>query len=164
MSPQNSTEVAEMCQCPYISIVGSLIYLALTTRPDITYAAEVPARFNSNPGLPHWQAVKHVLHYLKGTLDHKLTYRPSDASKPFITYSDANYGGNVNNGRSTGGYVVKIGTGAVLWSLKLTCSNEVQCEAHQKCILVYCYCTTVRGELSDIPARSAGPYIHVGQV
>jgi hypothetical protein len=43
-------------------------------------------------------------------------------------------------------------------------SNEVQHEAYQKCILVFYYCTTVRGELSDIPARSAGPYIHVGQV
>jgi hypothetical protein len=42
-------------------------------------------------------------------------------------------------------------------------SNEVQHEAYQKCILVYCYFTTVRGELSDIPAKSAGPYIHVGQ-
>jgi hypothetical protein len=45
----------------------------------------------------------------------------------------------------------------------LTHSNEAQCEAYQKCILVLCYCTTVQGELSDIPARSAGPYIHVGQ-
>jgi hypothetical protein len=46
----------------------------------------------------------------------------------------------------------------------LMCSNEVQHEAYQKCILGCYYCTTVWGELSDIPARSAGPYIHVGQV
>jgi hypothetical protein len=45
----------------------------------------------------------------------------------------------------------------------MTCSNEVQCEAYQKCILVYYYRTTVWGELSNIPARSAGPYIPVGQ-
>jgi hypothetical protein len=45
----------------------------------------------------------------------------------------------------------------------LTCSNEAQREAYQKCILGCYYCTTVRGELSDISARSAGPYIHVGQ-
>jgi hypothetical protein len=42
-------------------------------------------------------------------------------------------------------------------------SNEAQREAYQKCILVFYYCTTVQGELSNIPARSAGPYIHVGQ-
>ena len=41
---------------PYISIVGFLMYLAVTTRPDIAYAAGVLARFNSNPGPSHWQA------------------------------------------------------------------------------------------------------------
>jgi hypothetical protein len=46
----------------------------------------------------------------------------------------------------------------------VTRSNEAQHEAYQKCFLEYYYCATVRGELSDIPARSAGPYIHVGQV
>ena len=95
------------------------MYLALTTRPDIAYAAGVLARFNSNPGLSHWQAAKHVLHYLKGTVDHKLVYPPSNSSELFITYSDSDHGGNPDNGQSTGGYVVKIGTGAVSWSSKL---------------------------------------------
>ena len=52
------------------------MYLALTTWPDIAYAAGVLARFNSNPGLPHWQAVKHVLRYLKGTVDTNLSIYP----------------------------------------------------------------------------------------
>jgi hypothetical protein len=119
MSPQNDAEASEMRQYPYISVVGSLMYLALTTRPDIAYAAGVLARFNSNPGLAHWQAVKHILRYLKGTVHHKLVYSPSDSSEPFITYSDSDHGGNPDNGKSTGGYVVKIGTGAVSWSSKL---------------------------------------------
>jgi hypothetical protein len=50
-----------------------------------------------------------------------------------------------------------------LWDWELTCSNEAQHGAYQKCFLEYYYCATVWGELSDIPARSAGPYIHVGQ-
>ena len=95
------------------------MYLALTTWPDIAYAARVLARFNSNPGLPHWQAAKHALCYLKGTADHKLVYSPSNSSELFITYSDPDYGGNPDNGRSTGGYVVKIGTGEVSWGSKL---------------------------------------------
>ena len=53
MTPQSEAEALEMCQYPYISIVGSLMYLALTTRPDIAYTAGVLARFNSNSGLPH---------------------------------------------------------------------------------------------------------------
>jgi hypothetical protein len=119
MCPQSEAEALEMRQYPYISVVGSLMYLALTTRPDIAYAAGVLARFNSNPGLPHWQAAKHVLRYLKGTVNYKLVYSPSTSSEPFITYSDSDHGGNPDNGRSTGGYVVKIGTGAVSWSSKL---------------------------------------------
>ena len=119
MSPQNDAEVSEMRQHPYISVVGSLMYLAVTTRPDIAYAAGVLARFNSNPGPAHWQAAKHVLRYLRGTIDHSIIYQPSDSPEPFITYSDADHGGNPDNGKSTGGYVVKIGSGAVSWSSKL---------------------------------------------
>ena len=119
MCPQDAAEASQMHQHPYISVVGSLMYLALTTRPDIAYTAGVLARFNSNPGLAHWQAAKHALRYLKGTVDHKLTYKPSNSLEPFITYSDSDHGGNPDNGRSTGGYVVKIGTGAVSWSSKL---------------------------------------------
>ena len=119
MCPQNDAEASEMRQYPYISVVGSLMYLAVTTRPDIAYAAGVLARFNSNPGPAHWQAAKHVLRYLKGTMDHSIIYQPSDSPEPFITYSDADHGGNPDNGKSTGGYVVKIGSGAVSWSSKL---------------------------------------------
>ena len=119
MCPQSKAEALEMHQYPYISIVGSLMYLALTTRPDIAYTAGVLARFNSNPHLPHWQAAKYVLCYLKGTVNHKLAYSPSTSSEPLITYSDSNHGGNPDNGRSTGGYLVKIGSGAVSWSSKL---------------------------------------------
>jgi hypothetical protein len=89
MCPQNNSEAQEMQQHPYISVVGSLMYLAVTTRPDIAYAAGVLARFNSNPGAAHWQAAKHVLRYLKGTMHHKLVYQPSTSPEPFITYSDA---------------------------------------------------------------------------
>ena len=52
-------------------------------------------------------------------MHHKLIYKPSISHEPFITYSDADHGGNPDNGRSTGGYVVKIGSGAVSWSSKL---------------------------------------------
>ena len=119
MSPQNNAKAFEMHQYPFISILGSLMYLAVTTRPDIAFAAQLLARFNSNPGPAHWQAAKHVLHYLKGKTDHSIIYQPSNSPEPFITYSDVNLGGNPDNGKSTGGYVVKIGFGAVSWSLKL---------------------------------------------
>ena len=52
-------------------------------------------------------------------MDHRIVYQPSDSPEPFITHSDADHGGNPDNGKSTGGYVVKIGSGAVSGSSKL---------------------------------------------
>jgi hypothetical protein len=119
MSPQNDAEVSDMWQVPYISVGGSLMYLAVTTRPDIAYGASVLARFHFNPGPSYWLAAKHVLHYLKGTVDYRIAYQPSNSPEPFITYSDVDHRSNPDNGKSTGGYVVKIGSGAVSWSSKL---------------------------------------------
>ena len=59
-SPQSADEKAEMENVPYINAVGSLMYLATMTRPDIAFTVGVLARFNSNPGHAHWNAVKHL--------------------------------------------------------------------------------------------------------
>ena len=58
--PQTLAEKEEMMNIPYMNAVGSLLFLALLTRPDIAYATGVLARFSSNPGMHHWIAVKHV--------------------------------------------------------------------------------------------------------
>ena len=108
-----------MSKVPYLSAVGSLTYLAQCTRPDIAYAVGTLAKFNSNPSPIHWKAVKHVFRYLQGTKDYQLVYKPNEEKELFITYSDSNHGACKDTGRSTGGYVVKIGTGAVSWSSKL---------------------------------------------
>jgi hypothetical protein len=108
-----------MSKVPYLNAVGSLIYLSQCTRPDIAYAVGTLAKFNSNPAPIHWKAVKHVFRYLQGTKDYELVYKPDGEQELFITYSDSNHGACKDTGRSTGGYVVKIGTGAVSWSSKL---------------------------------------------
>jgi transposase InsO family protein len=119
MSPQSPEEQKSMQDIPYLSAVGTLQYLATSTRPDISFAVGVLARFNTNPGIEHWKAVKHLFRYLKGSLDYKLVYGPTDSSQLFTTYTDADHGGNPDNGRSTGGYAVIIGGGAVSWSSRL---------------------------------------------
>jgi hypothetical protein len=119
MSPQSSADVKFMQSVPYLQAVGALMYLATATRPDIAYAVGVLARFNKDPGLLHWKAVKHLFRYLKGTLDYKLTYSPTASLEPFVAYSDADHAGNPDNGRSTSGYIVKMGTGAISWSSRL---------------------------------------------
>ena len=87
-SPQTPEEVQFMKSVPYLAAVGALMYLATTTRPDIAYTVGYLARFNSNPGLAHWQAVKHLLRYLN------ITYAPDPHSNElFSTFSDADHGG-----------------------------------------------------------------------
>ena len=113
-SPQDDKEKAAMRAYPYAQLVGSLMYLAIATRPDISYAVGLLGRFSANPGLPHWKAAKHLLRYLKGTMDMKLTYAPDPSqTELFTSYCDADHGGDRDNKRSTSGMIIKMGTGAV---------------------------------------------------
>ena len=121
MAPSTQEEIDSMRSIPYINAVGALAYLAIATRPDIAYAVAVLARFSQNPGPLHWKAIKHLFRYLKGTLDYRLTYSPSSSSNSdlFVTYTDADHAGNPDNGRSTSGYLVKMGSGAISWQSRL---------------------------------------------
>lgn len=88
------------------------------TCSDIAQVVAYLARFNANPGPQHWNAVKHLFRYLKGTLEYKLTYS-ADGPSDFITYTDAAHGDCIDTGRSTSGYVTLLAGGAVGWSSKL---------------------------------------------
>ena len=117
--PKTPEEEADMRNIPYINAVGSLLYLATMTRPDIAFAAGVLARFNANPGKAHWAAVKHVFRYLKGTMDLRLVYGPNpDQDDLFVTFSDADHGGDKDSGKSTTGWIVRFGLGVVDWMSK----------------------------------------------
>ena len=97
MSPTDSEGKALMAKVPYRELIRKLIYLAVATRPDISYAIGVLCHFVENPGPEHWGTVKHVLCYLKGTIGLKLIYSQSTSDDHFTTYSDANLGGNPDN-------------------------------------------------------------------
>ena len=75
--PKTDQEKEEMRAVPYASAVGSLMYAMLCTRPDISYAVGMVARYQANPGQAHWTAVKHILKYLKRTRDYQLVYQLS---------------------------------------------------------------------------------------
>lgn len=62
-APSTTQEFAAMRDVPYHEAVGSLMYAALGTRPDIAYAVQTVSRFSKNPGLAHWEAVKRVFRY-----------------------------------------------------------------------------------------------------
>jgi transposase InsO family protein len=104
----------------YAQLIGSLMYLALATRPDIAYAVNRLAQFTSNPQAVHWTAVKRIFRYLKQTKNSKLTYGGKDAEINNIDlnfFCDADWG-NGSDRKSINGYVVIIAGGAVAWSSK----------------------------------------------
>ena len=69
------------------------------------------------PRQPHLAAVKRILRYLRGTLDHGLLLRPSSTSE-LIVYTDADWAGCPDTRRSTSGYAVFLGANLVSWSSK----------------------------------------------
>jgi len=100
--------------------VGALMYLATSTRLDIAFTVGCLARFSSNPGTAHEAALKHLFRYLQGTKDLKLVYNGNvDEDEPFMTYTDADHGGEPDSGKSTSGFLVRMGGGAVSWRSKL---------------------------------------------
>jgi hypothetical protein len=110
----NKPEVlsGEVFECEYAELVGSLNYIATRTRPDISFALSVCSKYTDKPRKQHWQALKRVLRYLQGTQEYGLLYKP--AKHPQITvYSDADYGGDHENRRSTSGMVCLINHGPV---------------------------------------------------
>ena len=119
-SPKTQEEVEAMRNIPYMNAIGSLLYLATISSPNVAYTAGVLTCFNSNPGLVHWKAIKHAFCYLKGTLNIRLEYGPDkDMEELFVTFCDADHGENPDNGKSTSGVLVKIRRGAVIWISKL---------------------------------------------
>ena len=64
MSPKTSKEVNSMRKIHYALVLESLMYAILCTRSDICYSVRIVSRYQSNPGLKHWESVKHILKYL----------------------------------------------------------------------------------------------------
>lgn len=117
MSPKTDSEREQMHGKPYRAVLGSVMWGQLATRPDLSFTVSLLARFQSNPGIDHWNALMHTVGYIKNTMDYGLTYyRDSDLSP--IAYVDADYGGCKDTRRSTSGYVFIMAGGAVTWSSK----------------------------------------------
>lgn len=104
----------------YQSMVGSLIYAAMATRPDIAQAVAVVSKFCSNPSEAHLTAVKRIFRYLKGTANLGLKYCYSD-DHDLIGYSDADWGGDLDDRHSTTGNIFLLSGGAISWLSKKQC-------------------------------------------
>ena len=111
----------EMSGKPYRALVGSPNYLATTCTPDIVYAAQTLSSFLEKPGIPTWNAAKHVLRYLKGTKHYGLFFRHHPEGITLTGFSVANLGGNIDNMKSTFGFYLFFNNAsrAISWMSKL---------------------------------------------
>jgi hypothetical protein len=100
----------------YAEIVGSLLYLANCTRPDIAFAVSALSRHMANPTRAHLNAAKSVLRYLSGTAGLGIRFGLAGGLEGWC---DADFAGDLPSRRSTTGFVFLVAGGAVSWQSKL---------------------------------------------
>ena len=102
----------------YQRIIGCLTYAAITTRADIATAVGILAQFMAKPGKAHWEGIKRVLHYIKGTLNYGLQYTTNEENVTLTGFSDADWAGDLDTRCSTSGYLFQINGCTVSWCSK----------------------------------------------
>ena len=110
-------EKGDIASTIYSSAVGSLMYAMVCTRPDITYAVGVVSKFMVNLGKDHWEVVKWIFRYLRGS--YKLCLAFGDSKPVLVGYVDADWAGDLDGRISTSGYLFTFAGGAVSWQLRL---------------------------------------------
>ncbi|KAJ3552615.1 hypothetical protein NP233_g12840 [Leucocoprinus birnbaumii] len=115
--PATPQEIADMKSVPYREALGSLMWLQVATRPNLSFAVNLLARFANNPGPAHWNTLKHTLSYVRGTMDYGITYRRGESVDPY-GYVDSDFAGDVESRKSTEGNVFFVAGGPVSWASK----------------------------------------------
>ncbi|KAL0385474.1 UNVERIFIED_CONTAM: Retrovirus-related Pol polyprotein from transposon TNT 1-94 [Sesamum radiatum] len=89
--PKTDSEKEKMKSIPYSNAIGSVMYLMVSTRPDIAYAVSCLSRYMSNPGSPHWEALKWLLRYLQGSVNDGIKFSKCSQGASLVGYIDSNY-------------------------------------------------------------------------
>lgn len=103
--PDNFTNTKLEKSKPYREAVGSLLYLATISRPDINFSVNYLSRFNNAPMTHHWKMIKRIFSYVKSTINFGIFF---NGSKELVAYCDSDYGGNVSTYHSTSGVLVLL--------------------------------------------------------
>ena len=122
MQPNTNLELAKVAdeKYPYRELIGSLIFLARTTRIDIAFATSRMAQFCNNYSEQHWTEAKKILRYLKGTADLGIKYKRSN-NLEMRGFSDSDYAGDKIERKSVTGYVFLLNGAPISW-----CSQKQQ--------------------------------------
>jgi histone deacetylase 1/2 len=133
----------------YRSIVGGLQYLTIT-RPDISFSVNKICLYLHAPTAAHWSTAKRILRFVKGTLKFRLHL--SKSSMQLHAFSDADWGGDLDDRRSTGGFAIFLGQNLVSWSARKQAtvsrsSTEAEYEAVANATAVLIWMQSLLGEL-----------------
>jgi len=93
-----------------------LLYIAITTRPDIAYAVNILSQYNNNYGYAHWTAAKRIVRYLKFTKNFGLFFRKND--EDLFGYTDSDWDSNEDDRKSYSGFIFKWGQCPISWEVK----------------------------------------------
>ncbi|GJS00082.1 retrovirus-related pol polyprotein from transposon TNT 1-94 [Tanacetum coccineum] len=119
-APDRDYDVERMGKVPYANSIRSLMYLMVCMRPDIAYAVSVFSRYLANQGKNHWEAVKWILKYLRGTANVGLMYGTDHGNHVDVTsFVDSDYTKDSDKGRSITGYTFLVQGCVVTWKAML---------------------------------------------
>ncbi|XP_074364022.1 secreted RxLR effector protein 161-like [Apium graveolens] len=140
--PRKEDEDALGPEVPYLSAIGALMYLTNNTRLDIAFSVNLLARFSSNPTKRHWDVIKHIFRYLRGTIDLGLFF-PHSSRSQLTGYADDGYMSDPHLRRSQTCYLFTYYGTAISWkstkqTMATTSSNHAELlaihEASRECI------------------------------
>ena len=115
----NETNAPLQHAVPYREAIGSLMFLATVTRPDLAFAVSVVARSMEQPTENDWRKVKRIFRYIKGTISLGIKYGPKGKPAVLDMYSDSDYASETSSRKSTSGLICKFAGGAITWTSKL---------------------------------------------
>jgi hypothetical protein len=109
-----------MSHIPYSKTIENLMYAMIYTRPDLAHAVSVVSRFMHNPGKEHWNEIKWILRYLKGTSHFELLFNKNSMKEIGVMgFVDSDFDGDLDKRRSISGYVFSLCSSAVSWRASL---------------------------------------------
>jgi len=134
------------------TVIGSLLYLMLGTRPDIAFAVTKLAQYAANPSKDHLDKALYICRYLVGTQHYRLTYDGA-SGQGLSACTDSDWASDTTSRRSQSGYFVKLAGGLISWTSRAQktialSSTEAEYMALSDCSRQMVWMHTLMGELN----------------
>ncbi|WVZ02051.1 hypothetical protein V8G54_022857 [Vigna mungo] len=114
--PKTEEERKKMESVPFSNGIGSIMYGMVCTRPDVAHGVSVLSQFMVNPGPTHWEALKWMLRYIRGSLGTGLLFQNNFQGGGYIEgFVDSDFAGCLDTRKSRSGYVFTLFGTAVSW-------------------------------------------------